>query len=52
MYKIWAPEVLQLKEVENQFPMIMNLIKIHAASATVSDSLVRSGKVNYCFGSL
>jgi NADPH:quinone reductase-like Zn-dependent oxidoreductase len=46
--KYGPPEVLQVKEVEKPIPNDNEvLIKIHAASATVSDSLVRSGKVNF-----
>jgi len=46
--KYGPPEVLQLKDVEKPFPKDNEvLIKIYAASATVSDSLVRSGKVNF-----
>jgi NADPH:quinone reductase-like Zn-dependent oxidoreductase len=40
------PEVLQLKEVEKPAPRNNEvLIRIHAAAVTVSDCLVRSGKV-------
>jgi NADPH:quinone reductase-like Zn-dependent oxidoreductase len=41
------PEVLQLKEVEKPVPRNNEvLLRIHAAAVTVSDCLVRSGKVN------
>jgi len=41
------PEVLQLREVEKPVPKDNEvLIKIHAASVTVSDCIVRSGNVN------
>jgi NADPH:quinone reductase-like Zn-dependent oxidoreductase len=42
------PEVLQLREMEKPVPKDNEvLIKVHAASVTVSDCLIRSGKVNF-----
>lgn len=46
--KYGPPEVLQLQEVEKPFPKDNEvLIKTYATSASVSDSLVRSGRVNF-----
>jgi NADPH:quinone reductase-like Zn-dependent oxidoreductase len=45
--KYGPPEVLQLREVEKPVPRDNEvLLKVYAASVTVSDCLVRSGKVN------
>ena len=45
--KYGQPEVLQLKEIEIPIPKDDEvLIKIYAASVTISDCIVRSGKVN------
>ena len=45
--KYGPPDVLQLKEVEKPAPKNNEvLIKVHAAAVTVSDCIVRSGKVN------
>ena len=45
--KYGSPDVLQLQEVEKPTPKDNEvLIKVHAAAVTVSDCIVRSGKVN------
>jgi NADPH:quinone reductase-like Zn-dependent oxidoreductase len=45
--KYGPPEVLQLKEVDKPTPKESEvLIKVHAVAVTVSDCIVRSGKVN------
>jgi NADPH:quinone reductase-like Zn-dependent oxidoreductase len=45
--KYGPPEVLQITEVEEPAPKDNEvLIKVHAAAVTVSDCIVRSGKVN------
>jgi NADPH:quinone reductase-like Zn-dependent oxidoreductase len=46
--KYGPPEVLQLREVEKTIPKSNEiLVKIYAANVTVSDCIVRSGKVNF-----
>jgi NADPH:quinone reductase-like Zn-dependent oxidoreductase len=45
--KYGSPQVLQIKQVEKPTPKDNEvLIKIHASAVTVSDCIVRSGKVN------
>jgi len=45
--KYGSPDVLQLKEVPKPAPKDTEvLIKVHAAAVTVSDCIVRSGRVN------
>jgi len=46
--KYGPPDVLQVKEVEKPAPKDNEvLIKIYAAAVTISDCLVRSGKINF-----
>jgi len=45
--KYGQPEVLQIREIDKPIPKKNEvLIKIHAANVTISDCIVRSGKVN------
>lgn len=44
--KYGQPEVFQLKEVKKPIPGSNEiLVKVHAANVTISDCIVRSGKV-------
>jgi NADPH:quinone reductase-like Zn-dependent oxidoreductase len=48
--KYGPPEVLQFKDVEKPVPGKNEvLIKVHAAAVTISDCIVRSGKINLLF---
>jgi NADPH:quinone reductase-like Zn-dependent oxidoreductase len=46
--KYGAPEVLQLEEVEKPVPRANEiLVKVYAANVTISDCIIRSGKVGF-----